>query len=339
MQPRIRYGLTIQLNTKGLLLVEQPEGESVNEVQANNCSVQAFTNHNQQHKTTVFEPDVFTEYQERNAKKGLLIHVPANQEATVNLRRTIKGQCVHHILVIVEENAKLHVMDEYVGSPDLHVAAVEIIAYENAQIKYATTQKLKKGFDIVNYRARTHKNASIDWFIAQYGATLSRAIVDTELVGEGSSTRSYGVYLGREQQQFERTDASIHVGNHTASDMHARGVLQEKSKAVFRGTIDIAKEAFTCDGYQKNHTLLLSENAVADAIPNLQIRNNDVKCSHGATIGRVDEEHLFYLTSRGIDKQTATRILVEGFFAELANALEWPQLTEHIIRTSEEYIV
>lgn len=330
MQPTLKYGLTIRLNTKGLQLHEHPQGTSTNEIQASQCTVQPLTSHTLQHKTRNYEEDEFSKYQKRNAKQGLLIHVPANNQATVNLKREIQGDCIYHILVIVEDNATLKLIDEYSGSPNSHHSAVEIIAYENSKVQYATIQDLDSGFDFVNYRARTHKNAHIDWFVAQYGADLSRAVIDTELVGEHSSTRSYGTYMGDHSQQFDRSDAAMHVGNHTASDMNTKGVLLGSSKAVFRGTIDIDSQAFTCDGYQKNHTLLLSENAVADAIPNLEIRNNDVKCSHGATIGRIDEEHLFYLTSRGLSKQEAKRILIQGFLNDLCAKLEWDELLTRI---------
>jgi Fe-S cluster assembly protein SufD len=338
MQPRIKYGLTIQLNTKNLQLVEQPQGSSTNQVSGKNASIKPLSTHVLKHKTSVFEPDEFSNYQERNAKDGLLIHVQAGDNATINLDRRIQGDCVHHILVLVEANATLTLIDEYTGSPKTHVGAVEIIAYENAKVKYATIQQLDSGFDFVNYRARAHQNAQIDWFIAQFGGDLSRAVVDTELAGEGSAVRSYGVYMGDDSQQFDRSDACMHKANKTSSDMNTKGVLRGSSKAIFRGTIDIDSEAFGCDGYQKNHTLLLSGNAVADAIPNLEIRNNDVKCSHGATIGRIDEEHLFYLTSRGIDEEQATKMLVEGFFADLSNALDWDELTEKVLQKAHEQL-
>ena len=181
-------------------------------------------------------------------------------------------------------------------------------------------------------------NSSIQWFTTTIGSSLTHANADSYLLGQGSDAKSYGVFLGDHNQQFDLSASSFHKANHSTSDMYTRGVLFGNAKAVYRGNIDIASQAFGCNGYQKEEVLLLSEHAVADAIPNLEIRNNDVKCSHGATIGRIDEEHMFYLKSRGISEEEATKMIVEGFFEPLTTRIDWPELYDMIKPLVQEKI-
>ena len=343
--PQLKYGLTIRLRTKGLDLQahEQPDKQPTPGVTNTNCEVQElFTTNTSAHKhlytTKAADHTRFDDFNYAHANQGLLITVPENAQATCELDRELTKTSVEHVLVVAHKNSTLQLIDRQTGSPELHSATVEVIAHEGAHVQYATIQTLDT-WDLTSYRGVAHKDAQIDWFVASLGAGFQRATVDTQLVGAGAGARSYGVFLGVGSEQFDLSATSYHEADNTSSDMHTKGVLDGKSKGVYRGTIDIAADAFGCDGYQKEHTILLSEDAVADAIPNLEIRNNDVRCSHGATIGRVDDEQLFYLTSRGIDRQEAVRMLVKGFFEPLTSLLEWPQLYQEILPIVEEQVL
>jgi Fe-S cluster assembly protein SufD len=136
--------------------------------------------------------------------------------------------------------------------------------------------------------------------------------------GERSEVKNNAVLFGTGKQQFDIHVATNHTGAHSKSDMLTRSVLDGSARAIYHGLIHIGPDAPECDSYQKDEVILLSDRAGADAIPNLEIQNNKVRCTHGATIGKLDEEKMFYLCSRGINEKDAKRIITEGFLLSLA---------------------
>ena len=148
--------------------------------------------------------------------------------------------------------------------------------------------------------------------------------------GDGATTNNHGIFFGSRQQQFDLVAKSIHNAPHTVSDIFTKGVLTGSSKCLYRGLVRIESNAFGSNGYQKEDTLLLSEDAVADSIPNLEIENNDVRCTHGASIGRIDREKLFYMKSRGLNDEQATREYVKGFFEPLIQKIQIQNLRDNM---------
>lgn len=349
--PKLKYGLTIRLSTKGLDLTRKEDyhSEQVITLEHEECEV-----HNlfdalnlpevQEYllSTPVADRTVFDDYTDAFFDIGLVVIVPEGKSATLDLTRTLTSErFTEHLLIIAKKNSSLTVIDKY-HSEDATVRAgtVEVVCEDDAHVRFSAIQSLtNECFEFASYRARLlGKQSRVDWFVATFGSGLTHANIDTTLKGEGSNARSYGVFLGDEKQQFDLSASSFHKANHSYSDMYTRGVLFGKAKAVYRGNIDIDSQAFECNGYQTEEVLLLSPDAVADAIPNLEIRNNEVKCSHGATIGRIDDEHLFYLQSRGLTKEQATKMIVEGFFEPLTAKLEWPELFEVITPLVQERV-
>ena len=339
--PSLKYGLTIKLNAKGLSLAGQEQSKSKQEVniKQKGCEVTDLISSLERpdvrkHLLTT-KPESRTKLEDFNDAffdTGTLVIAPENTAATLELERNITSTTFKsHTLIICKKRSKLTVTDHYRSDNcTLHSSTIEVITEEGAEISYAGIQDLnKKCYDLTSHQAKLGKNSRIDWFTATLGAKVSRSTINNEL-GEGSEARSYGVHLGNEEQQFDLGSATTHLGNNSNSDMYVRGVLGGKAKAVFRGLIKIDKDAANCDGYQKEETILISDQAGADAIPNLEIMNNEVKCSHGATIGRIDEKQLFYLTSRGVNKEEATRMIVEGFFEPITTKLGRPELFEKI---------
>lgn len=347
--PKIKYGLTIRLSTKGLDLTDhaKQDSEHVITLEHENCEV-----HNlfdvldhplvQQYllSTPVADRTAFDDFIDAEFDIGLAVFVPKGASATLDLTKTLTSQSFkEYIFVYAHTDSTLTIIDKYHSEHTaLRAGAVEIVCEENAKIRYANIQALTQdAVEIASYRAQLIGNHSkVEWFTGTFGASLVHANADSQLIGEASDAKSYGVFLGNNKQQFDLSASSFHKGDHSTSDMYTRGVLFDSAKAVYRGNIDIAADAFGCNGYQKEEVLLLSEKAVADAIPNLEIRNNDVKCSHGATIGRVDEEQLFYLKSRGIPQELATKMIVEGFFEPLTTRLDWPELFATLMPLVEE---
>ena len=170
----------------------------------------------------------------------------------------------------------------------------------------------------------------INWLDCCFGSNVTLSEVTTNLNGEGAETNNYGIFFGNKKQQFDLVANSMHNMPDTKSDIFTKGALTDKSKCIYRGLVKIQKNASGSNGYQKEDTLLLSPNAAADSIPDLEINNSDVKCSHGASIGRIDREKLFYLMSRGMDETEATRIYVKGFFEELIQKMKIKELRDNM---------
>ena len=141
------------------------------------------------------------------------------------------------------------------------------------------------------------------------------------ILEENATVDFYIIFLGKEQQKFTLAGTCFHQGSNSKSNMVVKGILLDSAQASFSGLVKITKKATNCEGYQQEHALLLGEKSKATLVPNLEIENDNVKCSHGATIGKIDQEQLFYLSSRGIQKEIATQMLIEGFFEEIITQL------------------
>ena len=161
------------------------------------------------------------------------------------------------------------------------------------------------------------------------GGSLCKSDVSTWLKGDCSRTKIMTFFFGSGKQQFDLTLNVHHQAPYTTSDLVTRGALNQQSKAIYRGLVKIHKNAPNSIGFQKDDTLLLSENAEADAVPNLEIDNNNVKCSHGVTIGQIDHEKLFYLMSRSLSEENAKRKIVEAFFDPLIRKIEVKELRKN----------
>jgi Fe-S cluster assembly protein SufD len=153
------------------------------------------------------------------------------------------------------------------------------------------------------------------------GAGFARTQVESALVGEGSFSEMLGLYFADADQHFAQRTLQSHAAEHTTSDLLYKGALKERSTSEYSGLIKVAKGAQGTDAYQANRNLVLSEDAMARSIPQLEIEANEVRCTHGATVSPVEEEHLFYLMSRGIDRITAQKLVVFGFFEEVLDRI------------------
>jgi len=148
--------------------------------------------------------------------------------------------------------------------------------------------------------------------------------------GEGAEAYNYGMFYGDGKQVFDLSAKNIHESGHTTSNMLTKGALGGNARVIYRGLVQVCKGSRNSNGYQKQETLLLSDKAQADVIPDLVIDNNEVKCSHGATIKRLGEDELFYLRSRGLSNKQAQGKLVEGFFEGMIRKLGHKELEENL---------
>ena len=199
---------------------------------------------------------------------------------------------------------------------------VELIAKQSSKVNYITMQQLPK--NVVSFstkRSFQESDSSVVWTNVSLGSIFDKVDVQSLLAEQGAKSQHYGLYFGRKNQMFDIYAANVHRKPHTISDIKIRIALDDDAKALFRGLIRIDPFASNSEGYQKEDTLLLSENAEANAIPNLEIENHDVRCSHGATISQLDKEQLFYITSRGLSKKVAKQQLTLAFMQPVIKEL------------------
>lgn len=233
----------------------------------------------------------------------------------VHISRFINGNCASHITLHVPANAQVKIIETITGDGVL-ASSTAVQVGRDASVQYAILQQLSlESLAFLNYEAKL-VHSKLHWSFCGVGADLTQANIATD-AGEHSEVINNAVLCGAGKQQFDVHVATKHTGAHSKSDMLTRSVLDDQSRAIYHGLIHIGPDAPECDSYQKDEVILLSERAGADAIPNLEIQNSKVRCSHGATIGKLDAEKLFYFLSRGIDKQQAKRMITEGFLTPL----------------------
>jgi Fe-S cluster assembly protein SufD len=226
-----------------------------------------------------------------------------------------------HTVIIVGKNSRLDYIEEYSGSGFM-TDAVEIFADENSIINFASIQKCDKDAVVFSFKeAELKGNSTVNIVLGSFGSAFHRVRSGTMLAGEGAASETLCAFKAKGKQHTDFTVNSQHIVPHTRNNVLAKGTAEDKATSVFRGLIRIEKEAQQTDSYLADHTLLLSDTALANSIPSLQIEANDVKASHGATVGQIDEEQLFYLTSRGLTREQAEKLVVEGFFEPLTDKI------------------
>jgi Fe-S cluster assembly protein SufD len=170
---------------------------------------------------------------------------------------------------------------------------------------------------VARQKAVVHENAKLQWTLAALGSRLSQVAQDVALVGKNAEAQVNGVMFTEGKQQLVYNTLQHHEAPSCHSDLLYKGALQDRSRLVWRGMIKVDKVAQKTDGYQRNDNLMLSEAARSDSIPGLEIEADDVRCTHGATSGRVDEEQIFYAQARGLSADEAARLVVAGFFQQV----------------------
>jgi Fe-S cluster assembly protein SufD len=257
---------------------------------------------------------------------GAFVYVPRGMHVELPLQSVTyldaDGTAVFpHTILVVEEGASLTYIDRLV-SPDLRSAVsdavVEIYAGPAAHVRYVSLQDWGRGVTHLSVqRAEVNRDAEVRSLAVAFGGDLSRTEVESVLVGSGAHSQMLGLYFTDGSQHFDHRSLQDHVAPHCTSDLLYKGALKDASRVVYSGLIHIAPRARGSDAFQTNRNIVLSDQAKADSIPNLEIENNDVRCSHAASVGPVDEDEVFYLQSRGIPREEAERLIVTGFFQEV----------------------
>ena len=254
---------------------------------------------------------------------GTFVYVPEGVDVEdVTVRAEMNSRSLFsQTLVVAEESSSVTILESITsgeGSVDgdrYFSNLVEVVAGENANVQFGSLQNLDD--DSYTYslkRGVTDAYATVDWIESNFGSKLTRSDVETELNGDGSETQIVGTFFGTDDQHIDLNARVWHQAEHTTADLVTRGVLDDVARSVYEGVQDVGEDAWNTSSYQRENTLMLSDDAEADASPKLIIHNHDTEASHSATVGQVDAEDLFYLESRSIDSRTARNMLVEGFF-------------------------
>jgi Fe-S cluster assembly protein SufD len=258
---------------------------------------------------------------------GAFVYVPRGVHASAPILLTAISDAAgvalnRRILVVLEEEAEAEVWEQYLsGSPDGETmldTVVELVVGQNARLRFVCAQDMnERSWIFGSLRAEVARDGYLDWVIAGFGSAGGKVRVETLLAGDGAEAKVTGAYAphGRQHVDFDTTQE--HGAPNTTSDLAFRGILADRSTAVWRGMIKVDPGAQRTDAFQECRNLLLSKRAHADAIPGLEILANDVRCTHAAAIAQIDKDQLFYLRSRGLSEASATRLVIEGFMAEL----------------------
>jgi Fe-S cluster assembly protein SufD len=282
--------------------------------------------------TIVDGEDLFVARNDAGFRGGAFVYVPRG----VALERPIllsavqgaTGTELHRrTLIVVEEGAQAEVWEQHSSASDevegLFNTVVELVVRDNGRLRFLSGQDLsERSWIFGTHRAEISRDGRLDWVALGFGSARGRVQMDTRLGGEGADARVTGAYATHRRQHIDFDTTQEHAAANTTSDLAFRGVLQDRSSAVWRGNIIVDPGAQKTDAFQESRNLLLSKRAHADAIPGLEIQANDVRCTHAAAIAQVDPEQLFYLRSRGLREPDAKRLVIEGFLSALVERFE-----------------
>ncbi|HEX4525246.1 MAG TPA: Fe-S cluster assembly protein SufD [Gaiellaceae bacterium] len=261
---------------------------------------------------------------------GLLVHVAKGVELEQPLYVQVSsggGSLFWRMVVIADEGARFSLIEDLSStSPDTVAytnAVVELFVHPAAKIEYVSLQNLsRETWHFGRYKAWLERDSELDWVIGGFGSKRGKVWIENDLAGPGATSRVTGAYFADGDQHLDYDTFQEHIAPNTESDFAFKGALRENASAVWRGMIRVEEQAQKTNAYQENRNLLLSDKAHADSIPGLEIMANNVRCTHGATLGRIDREELFYLMARGLSRAEAERLIVRGFFQDVLDRIE-----------------
>jgi len=271
---------------------------------------------------------------------GAFVAVPegVHAEVPVRLLQWLDAEdrlAAPRTLVVLGEGASITVSEEMLSpsgeSPSLQLGATEVFVGAGAKLTFASLQDWGRNvYHYSNARARIERDGELQWIQVMLGGRMSKANAWYNLDGEGARAFVHGFMFGDHRQHFHLHTLQRHLKPHTTSDLLIKGCLKDRARSVYQGLIQVAEGAQRTDAYQANRNLLLSEQARADSIPGLEILANDVRCTHGATIGYVDAEQLYYLMTRGLAETAAKRLIVEAFFEPVLERIPLAHVREQL---------
>ena len=269
---------------------------------------------------------------------GTVIHVPDGIDAEdVKIRTGMASRSLfNYTLVITGKSSSVTILERQRSSDELdgsryYSGLVEVLPGENASVQYGALQLLDRStYNYTLKRAATDTYSRMTFIDGNLGSRLTKTAVGIELDGDGSEGNIIGAFFGDGDQHFDLDSKVWHRGEHTIADLVMRGVIDDEARSVYEGVQHVGRDAWHTSSYQRENTLMLSDESEADASPKLIINNHETEASHSATVGQIDEEDLFYMTSRGLDRRRARNQLVEGFFVPILEEVAVDELREDL---------
>jgi len=272
---------------------------------------------------------------------GVFIYIPKNVRVELPLHsifyNTQIGASVGHVLIVAEEGAEATVLQEYL-SPDAeahtsYIGATELLIGKGANVKYVSLQNWGNStYEFSHQRARVDRDAQLDWVVGNMGSKLTKAFLEIMIDGQGAWSRMSGMYFGDGNQHIDQDTLQTHNASNTTSDLLFKGALTENAYSVWQGMIKVVEGAQQSDGFQANRNLLMVDTARADSIPGLEIEADDVRCTHAATVGKLDEEPVFYLQTRGVPRLEAERLIMNGYFWDVLERIPFEEVQQRLLR-------
>ncbi len=278
-------------------------------------------------------------------KHGLLVVVPKGVvlEQPLYVRIAVTGQTFWRLVVVAEEGSRASLIEEY-ASPAVDTeaysnAVTELFVEQNAKLEYVSLQNLStETWHFASHHAAVGRDAELDWVAGGFGSKRGKTRIQNDLNGPGATSRVTGAYFADGEQHLDYDTFQEHVAPNCESDFAFKGALRDNATAVWRGMIRVEPDAQKTNAYQECRNLMLSPTAHAVPIPGLEIMANDVRCTHGATVSRVDREQLFYLMARGLPRPEAERMVVRGFFQDVLDRIELEPVREAVTAALEARI-
>lgn len=292
--------------------------------------------------------DRWTAVGEALRQGGAFVWVPkgVHAEIPVRLMQFLSGAgrlAAPRTVIAVGDGGSVTVVDELLSEnaegASLYLGGTELFVGQGAKLTFASLQDWSRNvYHYGNGRAQLAKDAELQWIQVMVGGRMSKTNIWYNLDGEGANAFVHGFMFGDSRQHFHLHTLQRHLKPNCTSDLLIKGCLKDKARSVYQGLIQVAEGAQKTNAYQANRNLLLSDQARADSIPGLEILANDVRCTHGATLGHVDSEHLFYLMARGLPRVEAERLVVEAFFEPVLERIPLESLREQLREEIERKI-
>jgi Fe-S cluster assembly protein SufD len=298
--------------------------------------------------TLVGADEKFAAHNAASWEHGLLVRVGRGvrleQPLYVRIANAVEdGSLFWRMLVVCEPESSAVLIEEYSSaSPELSGyanAVVELFVEQAARLEYVSLQNFsRETWHFASHRARVERDAELDWVAGGFGSKKGKVWIENDLSGEGATSRVTGAYFADGVQHLDYDTYQLHSAPHTTSDFAFKGALRDRATSVWRGMIRVEPDAQKTNAYQENRNLMLSPTTHAVPIPGLEILANDVRCTHGATVGQVDRDQLFYLMSRGLSRAEAERLIVRGFFTDVLDRIDLDPVREALEEALEARI-
>jgi len=276
--------------------------------------------------------DIFTSINTINYKESLLIKIDKNysKKDHVNILNFIisnSGASINHIrkLIVSNQNSKSVFIEEFISLDSIEnfsTSVTEIFQEENSEIEYLNIQNDKNNFHFNSINISQKQNSISNCFTFSYSGALVRNNLNIKLKEKNCYSNMYGFYALREKSHVDNHTTVDHIDENSISNEHYKGIMDNNSNGVFNGKIFVRKKAQKTNAFQSNNNILLSDEAKINTKPQLEIWADDVKCSHGCTVGQLNKEAIFYLQSRGISKEKAISMLLGAFSEEIIEKIE-----------------